>query len=78
MPSENQYQLGGRSHEQGGQRRTRSIVRGGGGEFLSGDTGLVTLFILGIHTKYTNLGETIALEDGELLKPFAGERCGTA
>jgi len=78
-------QLGGRSHEQGGQRRTRSIVRGGRRGRLSGDTGLVALFIVGLHTKYTSLGETMALEDGELreksgelLEPFTGEGYGTA
>jgi len=71
-------QLEGRSHEQGGQRRARSIVRGGSRGRLSGDTGLVASFILGLHTKYTSLGETVALEDGELLEPFAGERYGTA
>jgi len=78
-------QLWGKSHERGGQRRTRSIVRGGRRGCLSGDTGLVVLFIADLHTKYTTLSKTIALEDGdlreksvELPEPLAGERCDTA
>jgi len=51
----------------------------------SGDTRLVALLGVGLHTDHTSLGETVALEDGdlreesgELLKSFGGERSGTA
>ena len=78
MPSENQYQLGGRSHEQSEQRRTRSIVRGGRRGVSQRRHWACHVVHFWSPYKYTNLGETTALEDGELLKPFAGERCGTA
>ena len=51
----------------------------------SGDTGLVALFAVGLHTDHTSLGKTVALEDsdlreesGELLESFVGKRGGTA
>ena len=48
-----------------------------GQENTSGDTWLVALFTVGLHTDHTSLGKTVALEDGdlreesdELLEPF--------
>jgi hypothetical protein len=56
-----------------------------GQENTGGAAGLVALLIVGLHTDHTSLGETVALEDGdlreksgELLEPFGGERSGTA